>query len=81
MAELRHLLGLLNPEGEEVALTPQPGAEQLDALVRRVGLPVELRTSGEPRILTPGMNLTVYRIVQEALTNSLKYSGLAHRGH
>ncbi|MBV9278608.1 MAG: sensor histidine kinase [Chloroflexi bacterium] len=80
MAELRNLLGLLNQDGAGVDLTPQPGMAQLDALVQRVrdaGLPVELRIEGAPITLPVGLDLTAYRIVQEALTNSLKYSALA----
>lgn len=80
MTELRYLLGLLNQEAEGANLAPQPGIDQLDVLVRRVrdaGLPVEMRVHGTPVPLPVGLNLTAYRIVQEALTNSLKYSGLA----
>lgn len=87
MTELRRLLGLLNRDDEDgldgavqLAPAPQPGLEQLDALMHRVadaGLPVELRIAGQPRTLPPGINLTAYRIVQEALTNALKYAELA----
>jgi signal transduction histidine kinase len=81
MTELRHLLGLLAPsqsgEGEEAAdLSPQPSLTRLTPLVDRIafaGLPVELRISGEPRPLPAGIDLTAYRIVQEALTNALKH--------
>jgi len=78
MTELRRLLGLLSHDDAEVALAPQPGLEQLTALVRRVraaGLPVEPRIEGQPQLLPPGLNLAAYRIVQEALTNALKYAG------
>jgi signal transduction histidine kinase len=80
MTELRNLLGLLNQDGGEVDLAPQPGIDQLDALIQRVrdaGLPVEVRIEGTPVPLPVGLDLTAYRIVQEALTNSLKYSDLA----
>jgi|SRR5579872_297837 len=80
MGELRNLLGLLNQDGGEVDLAPQPGTDQLEALIQRVreaGLPVELRIEGEPVSLPVGLDLAAYRIVQEALTNALKYSGLA----
>ncbi len=80
MAELRHLLGLLSSDDEGIALTPQPGVEQLGSLVQRVrdaGLPVELHVEGRPRPLPAGLDLAAYRIVQEALTNALKYAELA----
>ncbi|MBD0741385.1 sensor histidine kinase [Streptomyces sp. CBMA152] len=85
MTELRHLLGLLapSPDGEDTpahsdlsALAPQPSLSQLGTLVDRIafaGLPVEVRISGEPRPLAPGIDVTAYRIIQEALTNALKY--------
>ncbi|WP_436536907.1 sensor histidine kinase [Actinoplanes sp. HUAS TT8] len=80
MTELRHLLGLLAPraDGEESDsdLTPQPTLSSLGALVDRIafaGLPVEVRISGEPRPLPSGIDVTAYRIVQEALTNALRH--------
>lgn len=57
-------------------LAPQPGLDRLGRLVDRVsfaGLPVEVRISGEPRPLPQGIDVTAYRIVQEALTNALKH--------
>ncbi|MCA1668768.1 MAG: histidine kinase [Thermomicrobia bacterium] len=81
LTELRHLLGLLShDDGEDAALAPQPGIEQLPALVQRTrdaGLLVALRITGEAQTLPQGINLAVYRIVQEALTNALKHSGMA----
>ncbi len=80
MAELRRLLGLLGQDDDGAALAPQPGIDGLEALIRRVadaGLPVEVRMTGRRRPLAPGIDLTAYRIVQEALTNALKHSGLA----
>ncbi len=80
LAEMRRLLGVLRtgeqPEGGEYV--PQPGVEQLTDLmdqVRSAGLPVDFRTEGEPRELPSSVALTVYRIVQEALTNTRKHGG------
>jgi signal transduction histidine kinase len=81
LAELRRLLGILRPEEGEAALAPQPGLARLDDLLaqtRRGGLPVELAVAGAPRALPPGVDLTAYRIVQEALTNTRKHAGPAH---
>ena len=64
------------PSGDRRDLAPQPGLSRLGPLVDRIafaGLPVEVRISGEPRPLPPGIDVTAYRIVQEALTNALKY--------
>jgi signal transduction histidine kinase len=80
MTELRSLLGILSDTGEDLTLAPQPGIAQLESLVQQVreaGLPVELQVQGQQRSLPTGIELTVYRIVQEALTNALKHSGLA----
>jgi signal transduction histidine kinase len=80
MAELRRLLGVLNDAGEAAGITPQPGIQQLGALVDRVraaGLPAELEVVGSPRALPAGLDATAYRIVQEALTNALRYARLA----
>jgi signal transduction histidine kinase len=77
MAELRRLLGILNEEGEATGLAPQPGVDQLAALVERVrdaGLPAELAIDGPRRPLPASLDVTVYRIVQEALTNALRYA-------
>lgn len=79
MAELRHLLGLLAPPGtgeEDDKLAPQPSLSRLSPLIDKVafaGLPVEVRISGEPRPLPAGVDVTAYRIIQEALTNALKH--------
>jgi signal transduction histidine kinase len=77
MAELRRLLGVLAEDGEHAPLAPQPGIDGLDALVARLreaGLPVSLSIEGEARHLPPGVDVAAYRIVQEALTNALKYA-------
>jgi signal transduction histidine kinase len=79
MTELRHLLGLLAPSpggDDEEDLAPQPSLSRLSPLIDRIsfaGLPVEVRISGQPRPLPPGIDATAYRIVQEALTNALKH--------
>ena len=81
LAEMRRLLGVLRQEGETASLAPQPGIATLGALVAQVrdaGLPVELTYEGEQVSLPPGVDLSAYRIVQEALTNTLKHAGPAH---
>lgn len=81
LAEMRRLLSAMRDEGDEVELLPQPGLDDLDALVddvRAAGLPVRLRIRGEKAALPPGLDLSAYRIVQEGLTNALKHAG-AHQ--
>jgi signal transduction histidine kinase len=76
LTELRHLLGLLAPGAGGEDDEPQPSLQRLSALVDRIafaGLPVEVSIRGEPRQLPAGVDLTAYRIVQEALTNALKH--------
>jgi signal transduction histidine kinase len=76
-AEMRRALGVLRERPDDPR-RPQPGLGDLDALVartREAGLPVELSEAGSPRALAPGAGLTVYRVVQEALTNVLKHAG------
>jgi signal transduction histidine kinase len=78
MSEMRRLLTLLREERE---LSPQPGVAQLPELVeetRRAGLDVELTEEGDGGGVPPGVGLAVYRIVQEALTNSLRHSHDSH---
>ncbi|MFB8036765.1 sensor histidine kinase [Streptomyces sp. NPDC056004] len=90
MTELRHVMGLLTMADEDeepdtgadlagtaAELTPQPGLDQLETLVGRVrdtGLPVDLTVTGPPRSLPPGLELAAYRVVQEALTNTVKHA-------
>jgi len=80
LADIERVLGILRERGDEDGFDAQPGFAQLDVLVGRVraaGLPVELRVEGEPRALAPSMDLSAYRIVQEALTNTIKHAGRA----
>ena len=80
LTEMRRLVGMLRSEAGD-PLAPQPGLGDLPELVRQVceaGLPVELRLEGARRELPVGIELSAYRIVQEALTNALKHAGQAH---
>jgi signal transduction histidine kinase len=78
LTELRRLLGILRPDGQDAEHSPQPSLERLDALVARsrdAGLEVDLRVEGEPGPLAPGVDLTAFRLVQEGLTNALEHGG------
>lgn len=78
LTELRRLLGVLRSEDTGGERTPQPGTQSLSELaarVRAVGLPVQLDIVGNVDDLPAGVGLGIYRIVQEALTNSLKHAG------
>jgi signal transduction histidine kinase len=78
LAEMRRLLGLLGPHDGDPALGPQPGLDDVDALIGRArdaGLPVEVAVEGERRPLPAGAEAAAYRVVQEALTNALKHAG------
>ena len=80
LTEMRRLLGLLRTGDEELALAPQPTLRHLDRLAASVGdagLPVEIQVEGDAVALPPGVDLSAYRIVQEALTNALKHAGPA----
>lgn len=77
MDELRRLLGLLRDAGSSGELLPQPrlaGVGTLLEAIRGAGLMASLEVSGEPLPLAPGLELNAYRIIQEALTNSLKHA-------
>ncbi|HEY8408987.1 MAG TPA: sensor histidine kinase [Gaiellaceae bacterium] len=77
LTEMRRLVGMLRTDDED-PLAPQPGLGDLPTLVGQVceaGLPVDFRVEGEPRTLPVGLELSAYRIVQEALTNALKHAG------
>jgi signal transduction histidine kinase len=81
LREMRRLLDVLRTDEEaDAELAPQPGLAGIEALVdqvREAGLPVRLTVDGDPVPLETGVALTVYRIVQEALTNALKHAGTA----
>ncbi|MEP7024871.1 MAG: histidine kinase, partial [Actinomycetota bacterium] len=71
LTELRRLLGVLHGPGVELQTEPSPSLGELDSVldqVRGAGLPVDFRVEGTPCALAPGVGLTAYRIVQEALT-------------
>ena len=79
LAEMRRMLEVLR--ADDPGMGPQPGLGELDRLiehVRGVGLPVELRIEGAACCLPAGMDLAAYRIVQEALTNTVKHGGKAN---
>ena len=78
MTELRRLLGLLHRDWDDDGRSPQPdlGAlELLAARLRDAGMPLDLRVTGNGEDISAGMALAVYRIVQEALTNTLRHAG------
>ena len=80
LGEMRRLLGMLRQDDPNVDRAPQPSLARLDALaddLRSSGLPVEVEVDGDTVELAPGVDLAAYRIVQEALTNTLKHAGPA----
>lgn len=78
LVEMQRLLAVLRLDDPDHGLAPQPSLNQLDQLiiaVRTAGLPVDLTIDGEIRKLPPGLDLCLYRLIQEALTNALKHAG------
>jgi signal transduction histidine kinase len=79
LTEMRRLLGVLREDAAPDERAPQPGLAQIDPLVEQVrtaGLPVDCVRDGRPHSAVPaGLQLAAYRIVQEALTNTLKHAG------
>jgi len=78
LVELRRLLQVLSADGEPAPTAPAPTAGDIEELVERVrstGQRVELRVEGRPRELEAGLSQTAYRVVQEALTNAMRYAG------
>ena len=79
--EMRTVLGVLRSDDGLAALRPQPGLADLEQLargVREAGLPVTILIEGSQRVLSPALELSAFRIVQESLTNVLKHAGSAH---
>ena len=77
LVEMRRMVGVLRSGSGAADLAPPPTLDQLDRLVanfRRAGLAVDVATEGEPVPLPPGLDLTAYRLVQEALTNTLRHA-------
>ncbi|MBC6467980.1 sensor histidine kinase [Actinomadura alba] len=84
LAEMRRLLGVLRESDDTGSYAPQPGIEQLTDLVDQIrasGMPLRFEIDGVPRELSQGLQLTVFRIVQEALTNTLKHAGTGATAH
>ena len=81
LVEMRRLMGLLRTETDTTGMrSPQPGLANLESLatqVREAGLPATITVEGVPRQLPAGLDLSAFRIVQEALTNALKHAGPA----
>jgi len=82
LTDMERMLGILRgTEEADEALSPQPGLSNIESLAARVseaGLPVEVTVEGTPVALPSSVDLSAYRIIQEALTNALKHAGPAH---
>ncbi|MGH2903787.1 MAG: sensor histidine kinase [Solirubrobacteraceae bacterium] len=84
LEEMRRLLGVLREESSAHPFEPQPGLDRLDDLLARVhaaGIPVTMELDGDPHELPDGVQLTVFRVAQEALTNQLKHAERPTRAH
>ena len=80
LTELRRLLGVLRRPSERLETTPSASLDELGEVldqVRGAGLPVDFEIAGTPSPLAPGVDLTAYRIVQEALTNTIRHANAA----
>jgi signal transduction histidine kinase len=78
LVEMKRLVGVLRDDDEDVGLAPQPGLGDVERLLeqmRNAGLEVDLRIEGAERPVPPGVDLSAYRVIQEALTNTLKHTG------
>ena len=78
LAETRSLLGILRADSGLELRQPLPGLSDLESLftrVRAAGLPVRYERSGPPADTPPGVQLVVFRLIQEALTNTMKHAG------
>jgi signal transduction histidine kinase len=84
LIEMRRLLGVLREESSVQPFEPQPSLDRLDELLARMraaGIPVTMDLDGDPHELADGVQLTVFRVAQEALTNTLKHAARPARAH
>ena len=84
LGEMRRLLNVLHEDPSSGSYEPQPGLERLDDLLERVeaaGIPVSLDIQGDPQTLSDGVQLTLFRVAQESLTNTLRHAGRPATAH